>query len=181
MARERCSQETQPMPTVQYTTRFGSLDHFEKGQVQIIDDDVRHYAFSNCFEIASRARPYEKVVFGQNQIYVLETVRAEGVSPWYTCAHDEFALDMDGEVEIDLVKLQGEQLVPDPDHNGAVLVRGEPKGRKMGWMKLRRGHQALLPKNTAYRFRAAQPAVIVLQTCKGDLSVERWAEICQTA
>ena len=39
----------------------------------------------------------------------------------------------------------------------------------------------MLPKNTAYRFRAAQPGVLVLQTCKGDLSVERWAEICQTA
>ena len=51
----------------------------------------------------------------------------------------------------------------------------------MGWMRLRRGHQALLPKNTAYRFRSAKPGVIVLQTCKGDLSIERWAEICQTA
>jgi hypothetical protein len=48
-------------------------------------------------------------------------------------------------------------------------------------MKLQRGHQALLPANTAYRFRAERPGVIVLQTCKGDLSVERWAEICQTA
>ena len=51
-----------------------------------------NYAFSNCFEIASKAKPYEKVVFGQNQIYVLEAIRAEGSSPWYTCAHDEFAL-----------------------------------------------------------------------------------------
>ncbi len=164
-----------------YQTRFGSLDHFEKGQVQIIDDDVKHYAFSNCFDIASRARPYEKVVFGQNQIYVLETVRAEGVSPWYTCAHDEFALDMDGEVEIHLVKLEAEQQVADENHNGAVLVKGEPKGVKMGWLKLKRGHQALLPKNAAYQFRAAKPAVVVLQTCKGDLSIERWAAICQTA
>ena len=39
----------------------------------------------------------------------------------------------------------------------------------MGWMKLSRGHQGLLPKNTAYQFRAAgEPGVIVLQTCKGD-------------
>ena len=51
----------------------------------------------------------------------------------------------------------------------------------MGWMKLGRGHQALLPKNSAYRFKAEKPAVVVLQTCKGDLSIERWAEICQTA
>ncbi len=164
-----------------YRTVFGSLDRYEKGVVQNIADDVKNYAFSNCFEIASKAKPYEKVVFGQNQIYVMETLRAEGESPWYTCAHDEFALCMDGEVEVHLVKLDAEQVVPDAEHNGAVLVKGEPRGPKMGWMKLNRGHQGMLPKNTAYRFRAAKPAVVVLQTCKGDLSIERWSEICQTA
>lgn len=169
------------MSSTAYTTSFGSLEKFEKGSVQNIDDDVRHYAFSNCFEIASKARPYERVVFGQNQIYVLECLRAEGASPWATCAHDEFALVMDGEVEIHLVQLDAEQVVPDPEHNGAVLVKGEPRGKTMGWMKLKRGHQALLPKNTAYQFRSARPGVVVLQTCKGELSVERWAEICQTA
>ena len=166
---------------VTYKTQFGSLDRFDKGGVQAIDDNVKNYAFSNCFEIASKSKPYERVVFGQNQIYVLECLRAEGPSPWYTCAHDEFALVMDGEVEIHLVKLEGEQVVPDTEHNGAVLVKGAPKGPKMGWMKLKRGHQALLPKNSAYRFKAEKPAVVVLQTCKGDLSIERWAEICQTA
>lgn len=169
------------MTATAYETRFGSLQHHEKGGVQAIDDDVKHYAFSNCFEIASKARPYERVVFGQNQIYVLECLRAEGDSPWHTCAHDEFALVMDGEVEIHLVKLDAEQVVPDAEHNGAVLVKGEPRGARMGWMKLRRGHQGLLPKNTAYRLRSARPGVVVLQTCKGELSVERWAEICQTA
>lgn len=162
-----------------YKTVFGSLDRFEKGVVQIIDDDVRNYAFSNCFEIASQAKPYEKVVFGQNQIYVLEAIRAEGTSPWYTCAHDEFALSMDGEVEIHLVKLDPEQIVTDEAKNGAVLVQGEPRGAKMGWMKIKRGHQAMLPKNTAYRFRSARPAVLIQQTCKGELSIERWTEICQ--
>ena len=168
------------MPATAYKTVFGSLDRYDKGSVQIIGDDVRNYAFSNCFEIASKARPYEKVVFGQNQIYVLETIRAEGTSPWYTCAHDEFALSMDGEVEVHLVKLDAEQTVPDPEHNGAVLVKGEPKGARMGWLKIKRGHQALLPKNTAYQFRSSKPAVLIQQTCKGDLSVERWADICQT-
>jgi hypothetical protein len=164
-----------------YQTRFGSIDRFDKGGVQIIDDDVKHYAFSNCFEVASRSKPYERVVFGQNQIYALETIRAEGDSPWTTCAHDEFALCMDGEVEVHLIKLGAEQMVPNAEHNGAVLVKGEPQGPKMGWMKLKRGHQALLPKNTAYQFRSAKPSVLVLQTCKGELSVERWADICQTA
>ncbi len=167
--------------TPAYTTVFGSLDRFEKGGVQIIDDRVQHYAFSNCFDIASKATPYERVVFGINQIYVLETLRAEGTSPWFTCAHDEFALDMDGEVEVHLVKLDAGQQVKDENKNGAVLVDGAPKGQKMGWMKLGRGHQALLPKNTAYQFRSVgKPGVLVIQTCKGDLSVERWAEICQT-
>ena len=169
------------MAATHYETKFGSLEHFEKGGVQIIDDNVKNYAFSNCFEVASKAKPYEKVVFGQNQIYVLEVLRAEGSSPWFTCAHDEFALCMDGDVEIHFVKLDAEQTVPDTEHNGAVLVKGEPKGQKMGWLKVRRGHQALLPKNAAYQLRSAKPGVVVLQTCKGDLSVERWATICQTA
>jgi hypothetical protein len=167
--------------SVTYQTKFGSLKSFEKGGVQPIADDVKNYAFSNCFEIASKAKPYEKVVFGQNQIYVLETLRAEGSSPWYTCAHDEFALCMDGAVEIHLVKLDAAHTVQDENKNGAVLVQGEPKGQKMGWMKIKRGHQAMLPKGTAYQMRSSEPGVIVLQTCKGDLSVERWAEICQTA
>jgi hypothetical protein len=167
--------------TVTYQTRFGSLKSYEKGRVEAIDDDVRHYAFSNCFEIANNAKPWEKVMFGQNQIYVLEAIRAEGTSPWYTCAHDEFALNMDTDVEIHLIKLDAAQTVADTEKNGAVLVQGEPRGQKMGWMKLKRGHQGMLPKNSAYQFRAAEPSVIVLQTCKGDLSVERWQEICQTA
>ena len=167
--------------TVNYHTHFGSLKSYEKGRVEPIDDDVKHYAFSNCFEIASKSKPYEKVVFGQNQIYVLETLRAEGTSPWYTCAHDEFALSMDGDVEIHLIKLDAAQTVKDENKNGAVLVQGEPQGVKMGWMKIKRGHQALLPKNTAYQFKSAQAGVLILQTCKGDLSVEKWADICQTA
>ena len=164
-----------------YQTKFGSLKSYEKGRVEPITDDVKHYVFSNCFEIANKSKPYERVVFGQNQIYVLEALRTEGVSPWYTCAHDEFALSMDGEVEIHLVKLGPGQTVKDENKNGAILVKGEPQGQKMGWMKIKRGHQGMLPKNSAYQFRASQPGVIVMQTCKGDLSVEKWADICQTA
>ena len=168
------------MTATAYQTRFGSLKHFEKGRVEPIADDVRHYAFSNCFEIANNSQPYEKVVFGQNQIYVLETIRAEGTSPWYTCAHDEFALCMDGEVDIHLVKLDAEQAVPDPGHDGAVLVKGEPKGQRMGWMRITRGHQAMLPKNSAYQFRSAKPGVMLQQTILGDFTIQRWNEICQT-
>lgn len=167
--------------TVKYETKFGSLKNYEMGRVEPITDDVKHYVFSNCFDIATKSKPYEKVVFGKNQIYVLEALRAEGTSPWYTCAHDEFVLNMDTDVEVHLVKLDAAQTVKDTDKNGAVLVQGEPVGQKMGWMKLKRGHQGMLPKNTAYQIRAAEPGVVVLQTCQGDLSVEKWADICQTA
>ena len=166
--------------SLHYETKFGSLKNFEKGRVEPITDDVKHYAFSNCFDIANKSKPYEKVVFGKNQIYVLEVLRTEGSSPWFTCAHDEFALNMDTDVEIHLIKLDKFQVVQDEEKNGAVLVNGEPKGQKMGWMKLKRGHQGMLPKNTAYQFRSAEPSVVVLQTCQGDLSVEKWAAICQT-
>lgn len=162
-----------------YHTRFGSLADYDKGRVEPINDNVRHYVFSNCFEIAAKAAPWEKIVFGQNQEYVLEVVRAEGDSPWFTCAHDEFALCMDGSVQIHLVDLDPAQRVADADQEGAVLVKGEPGGRKMGWVKLGRGHQGMLPAGSAYQFRSAHPAVLILQTCKGELSVEKWAEICQ--
>ena len=167
--------------TVKYETKFGSLKSYEKGRVEPIADDVKHYAFSNCFEIANKSKPYEKVVFGKNQIYVLEALRTEGQSPWFTCAHDEFVLNMDSDVEVHLIKLDASQCVSDTEKNGAVQVQGEPKGQKMGWMKLKRGHQGMLPKNTAYQIRATEPGVVVLQTCLGELSVEKWADICQTA
>ena len=85
---------------------------------------------------------------------------------------------MDGEVEIHLVKLD-KPAVADPEKDGAIKLSGEPAGKKMGWMKLKRGQQGMLPANSAYQFRSATPGVIVLQTTLGDLSVQKWAEICQ--
>src|SRR5437660_12760112 len=67
---------------VTYVTRFGSLDQYEKGGVEVIDDDPRHYAFSNIFEVASISKPYEKVTVGKNLEYVLEAIRADGTSEW---------------------------------------------------------------------------------------------------
>ncbi len=37
----------------------------------------------------------------------------------------------------------------------------------MGTIQLKRGHQALLPKGAAYRFKAARPSVMIQQTIKG--------------
>src|SRR3990170_6235348 len=93
-------------------TRFGSLQHFEKGGVEVIKDDPRNYVFSNVFEVASKARPYEKVAVGKNIEYVIEAIRAEGTSGWRAPAQDEFALVMDGEVEIRLMKLADPGVVP---------------------------------------------------------------------
>jgi hypothetical protein len=161
---------------VEYTTKFGSLGEYEKGTIEIIDDDPRRYAFSNMFEVASTAKPYEKVAVGKNMEYVLEVLRAEGTSGWRTCAHDEFALVVDGEVEVRLVKLD-EPLAP-ADKNGSIAIDGDPVGRRMGRVTARRGHMTLLPAHAAYQFHSEAPGVILLQTIKGDDTVERWAEIC---
>jgi hypothetical protein len=161
----------------QHHTRFGSLEHFEKGGIQVINDDPKNYVFSNVFEVASQAEPYEKIAVGKNLKYVLEAIRAEGTSPWYAASHDEAAIVMDGEVEIRLVKLDA-QLVAD-DREGTTMLEGNPQGRKMGHIVARRGHMALLPKGAAYQFHAAQPGVILLQTIQGDLTLARWKDICQ--
>ncbi len=163
------------MPKTQ--TRFGSLTHFEKGGIQPIHDDPRNYAFSNIFEVASKAEPWEKVAVGRNLKYALETVRAEGTSPWYAAAHDESAIVMDGEVEIRLMK--PDTPIVAESHEGTTTLEGNPRGRKMGTIVARRGHMALLPKGSAYQIHAARPGVILLQTIKGDLTIERWTDICQ--
>jgi hypothetical protein len=162
-------------------TVFGSLKAFEKGGVAIIDpqDNPQHYVFSNVFEVASKSKPYERVAVAQNLKYVIEAVRAEGSSPWYRASHDEAALIMDGEVEVHLIK-PDQPPVPETKE-GATKLSGEPKGKKMGWIKARRGHMALLPKNAAYQFRSSSPGVLLIQGIKGDATVERWGDICQTA
>lgn len=161
-------------------TDFGSLQHFVKGGVQVIDDNARDYAFSNVFEVASRSRPYEKVAVGKNLKYVLEAVRAEGTSGWYAASHDESALVMDGEVTVHFVQ-PSTPMVPD-EIEGTVLLRREPEGTAMGWVRARRGHMVLLPAGVAYQFRNSDhPAVLLLQTIKGAQTIERWADICQLA
>ncbi len=163
----------------EYTTVFASLDNYDKGGVEIINDDARHYAFSNLFEVAAKSKPWEKVAVAKNLEYVLEAVRAEGVSEWRTAAHDEFAVCMDGEVTVDLVKLDASPLAADAQ--GSIAVEGEPAGKKMGRIHLKRGHQALLPAGSAYRFTSAAPGVLMMQTIAGPDTQYRWAEICQTA
>jgi hypothetical protein len=164
---------------MEHATRFGSLQHYDKGGVEVINDDPRNYVFSNVFEVASKARPYEKVAVGKNLEYVIEAIRADGTSGWRAPAQDEFALVMDGEVEIRLLKLTDPTVVPS-GARGSIGLPGTPAGRKMGVVRARRGHMTLLPVGSAYQFHAARPGVILLQTLAGPDTVERWAEICQT-
>jgi hypothetical protein len=156
------------------TTVFGSINDYQKGSIEIVSGDPRHYVFSNIFEVASKSAPYERVVVGKNIEYVQEAMRAEGCSPWFACAHDEFALCMDGEIEVELVKLAK----PPAEGQGAVHIGESPEGQRMGLIRLKRGHQALLPAGCGYRFTATKLGVILQQTMEGELSRKKWDEIC---
>ncbi|MDI4655310.1 hypothetical protein [Xanthobacter autotrophicus] len=166
---------------MRYTTQFGSLQDYDKGSVVVIDDDPKNYVFSNVFEVANHSAPYERVAVAKNFEYVIEIAKAEKTSPWFTCAHDEFVLCMDGEVEVHLVKLDNSGAHVSPASQGARLLGCEPEGRKMGRLILGRGHQGLLPRGSAYRFHAELPGCLMLQTIEGPVTVQKWSEICQTA
>jgi hypothetical protein len=162
-----------------FVTRFGSLDGFEKGRVEVVDDDPRHYAFSNMFEVASRSLPWEQVAVGKNRQYVLEVVRAEGTSGWRTCGHDQSVLVMDGQVTVELHELAAGQR-PDPTTEGSrALSEGPLGGRRMGRVTAGRGHLVLLPGGVGYRMAAPVAAVVLVQTIQGPDTIFRWAEICQ--
>ncbi|AMV44987.1 hypothetical protein [Paraburkholderia caribensis] len=158
-------------------TWLGSLDNYRKGSIEIIKGKPEHYAMSNVFEVASHAAPYEKIVVGKNLKYVIETLRAEGVSPWFTASHDEFCVVMDGEIEVHFIKPSDGPLV-DAQTEGSVRLDGTPSGKSMGFVRLRRGHQALLPAGAAYRFETAGQGVLLVQTILGRYSVEKWKDIC---
>jgi hypothetical protein len=163
---------------VAYNTKVGSLDAYQKGTIELADD-LKKYAFSNVYEVAGKAAPFERVAVVQNLEYVAETMRVEGDSPWYAAPHDEFALVMDGEVTFRFVKLEDGQV---PGHEGgAVRLGGEPNGPAMGRVTARRGHQVLLPRGSAYQLSAARPAVAILQTRDGPETVKRWSDICTLA
>lgn len=168
-------------PDMEYSTRLGSLSDYEKGKVIPIDDDPKNYVFSNIFEVAATSQPYERVAVAKNLEYVIEVARSEGTSAWYTAAHDEFVIAMDGTVEIELVKLDNPAEFAPAGSQGAHKLAGEPQGRKMGRLVLSRGHQGLLPHASAYRFKADAPGCLIIQTVEGPETVQKWAEICQNS
>lgn len=161
-----------------YVTRLASLDDYIKGGVEVIDDDPKNYAFSNIFEVAAQARPFEQVAVAKNFEYVLEAVRVEGTSGWRACPHDQSALVLDGQVEFTLRTLASGHELPD---SGSAGVPAEAAETLMGRVIARRGHLTLLPAGRAYRYSAEGPAVLLIQTAEGVDTQFRWADICQTA
>jgi hypothetical protein len=164
----------------EYATKFGSLGTYEKGSLEIIDDDPKRYTYSNMFEVASNSKPWEKVAVAKNMEYVLEVVRAEGTSPWRICSHDEFAITMDGEIEFHFVKPHDAKVVPSHKTEGSVGLQREPEGKRMGTVTARKGHMTLLPAGAAYQMRAQKPSVLLIQGIAGADTKFKWAEICQT-
>ena len=99
------------------TTVFGSIDKYDKGGVEITgNEEARDYLFSNMFEVAGNAQPWERIVVAKNLENTVEVIRAEGDSPWYICGHDETALLMQGSMEAHFIQ---------PAHGGLVPPRRE--------------------------------------------------------
>jgi len=162
-----------------YTTDMASIGSYTCGSITVIDDDKKNYVFSNMFDVAANSRPYERVAVAKNFEYVVEAARAEGVSPWYTAAHDEFVVALDGQVEVKFIKLDHPDSAVGPKSEGAHRIEGTPEGRSMGYVKLDRGHMALLPVGAAYQFSAPKACALMIQSIDGPETVHKWSEICQ--
>lgn len=161
----------------EYQTAFASIDSYTKGGVNIIDDKIKNYVFSNIYEVTATSKPFDRIVVAKNLDYTLEAVRAEGLSSWYACSHDEYVIAMDYEVEVSYLKLEDTSSIDD-ENDGSFSISGQPSGKKMGKVILKRGHMALLPEKTAYQFKAAKPATLLMQTIIGEESIQKWSDIC---
>ena len=62
-----------------FKTWMASLESYDKGTIEV-KDDLKHYAFSNIFEICNKSKPYERVMVVSNLEYCAEAVRAERFS-----------------------------------------------------------------------------------------------------
>lgn len=161
-----------------YRTRTASLKDYRKGSAELFGDDPKRYAFSNVYDVGNRFGPFERIAVTKSMEYVTEVMKVERTGPWFGAAHDEFALVMDGEVEILFVEA-GADVMPPAGHLGAVRLKADPVGPRMGTVRARHGHLVLLPGGAAYRISADPGALVILQTIAGELTQERWAEICQ--
>ncbi|MFT4561893.1 MAG: hypothetical protein ACI9BW_001635 [Gammaproteobacteria bacterium] len=161
-------------------TSFGSIHDYAKGGVEITGkDEPSRYLFSNMFEVAANAKPWERIVVAKNLEFTIEVARAEGNSPWYTCAHDETALLMEGAMEVHFVQPTDAKVLASEDSEGAVRLAIEPQGAKMGHVVAAQGHLTLLPAGSAYQFLPSTLGVVLIQSALGEESVEKWADIVQ--
>ena len=107
-------------------TVFGSIADYAKGGVEITGrEEPSRYLFSNMFEVAANAKPWERIVVAKNLEFTIEVARAEGKSPWYACAHDETVLSMEGTMAVHFIKPADTGVVPPEDKEGAVRLAGE--------------------------------------------------------
>ena len=92
---------------------------------------------TTCSRTCSRSRrnrsPTRRCARARTSSTCSEILRAEGTSPWFAADHDESALILDGEIEVHFVK--PDQAAVPAGKEGTVKLAGEPKGKKMGWVK----------------------------------------------
>jgi hypothetical protein len=107
-----------------FKTRLASLASYDKGTIEL-NDDLKHYAFSNIFEVCSKSKPYERVMAQPN-------TRPRPCAPkaltWYTAPHDEFATVMDGEMS-----LLSNSPTPRSQHTRPVRRDSRPTPRASAW------------------------------------------------
>lgn len=161
-------------------TVFATTENYNKGGVEITGKETPgHYLFSNMFEVAASAAPWERIVVAKNLEFTIEVMRAEGDSPWFICSHDETALLVQGACSMHFRKPADQKLIPAADKDGAVIMPNAPDGEKMGHVNAGCGHLTLLPGGAAYQFHADLLSVVLIQSVQGDVSIEKWGQICQ--
>ena len=116
----------------EFQTVFGSLNDYTKGELKIINDDPKHYVFSNIFDVATKSKPYEKVVGGRSTSSTSSKPSAPKACPTGLQRRTtKFAIIMDGEVRIDLVKLDNaEQPWSPPTSRAPSRSRANPSARR---------------------------------------------------
>jgi len=150
----------------------GSIAQHRKGGVELVDprEQVRRYVYSNVYDIAARAKPYEKLAVAKNGPYVVECLVAQGVMPqWRLQPHDEFILCLEGEVRIDFLEPRTE--LPPGNHANVP-------GEELGYIVVREGNLCLLPKGMAYKLSASRRSLLLQQAKQSADTVFAWEEIC---
>lgn len=158
-------------------TKFGSIESFQKGTIEILQGSTNEYAFSNLYDVAKNAKSFERIAIAKNFEYVVEVIKVEGDSKWYVCHHDEFCLVMCGEIEASFIKPEKNTI---SEKNGAVLLESFPQGQYMGKVIAQQGHMILLPQQCAYKLSANDTSVVIIQTLLGEQTIEKWKDICHS-